>query len=169
MSARKNRRGIHRREFIEPWNWRCGERLKEEDTFTAIASRELNVYALADRMLHGEDANVYGHWLDDSVFAIMDDTVAVSLGGSPGTNPAEIGGGVWKGALVGLETRSRERVDANAAIEIDDFARPDVDIAFTSIQNVGARAKSDINWKDIPVGQGAFWTRDMAGSIEGRF
>ena len=90
--AQANKRGIHRGEFIEPWNWRRGERIDGEDTFTAIASDTLNVDALADRMLRGDDANVYGHWLDHSVFAMVDDSVAVSFGGSPGTNPAGIGG-----------------------------------------------------------------------------
>ena len=34
-------------------------------------------------------ADVYGRWLNDSVFAIVDDSMAVSFGGSPGTNPTE--------------------------------------------------------------------------------
>ena len=41
--ARANKRGIHRGEFIEPWNWRSGERIDGEDTFTTIASDTLNV------------------------------------------------------------------------------------------------------------------------------
>lgn len=79
--ARSNKRGIHRGEFIEPWNWRSGERIAGEDTFTAIASGALDVEALADRMLRGDFANVYGEWMmHDSVFVIVDDAVAVSFG-----------------------------------------------------------------------------------------
>ena len=165
--ARSNRRGIHRGEFIEPWRWRRGERIEGEDTFTWIASGEMNVGALADRMLRGDDENVFGHLLDDSVFAMVDDAVAVSFGGSPGTNPTAIGGGVWEGALVGMDTRTRERIEGDAMIEIDDFARPDVDVALTGIEDARGRARSDLRWEDIPVVQGAF--RDIVGSIEGRF
>ena len=167
--ARSSRCGIHRGEYIEPWNWRRGDRLEGEDTFAAIASGELDVNALADRMLRDDNSNVYGHWLNDSVFAIVDETVAVSFGSSPGTTPTEMGGGVWRGTLVGIDTQSRERVEGDAVIDIDDFARPDVDIAFTNIETTRGRSQADLHWQDIPVVQGAFQARDMAGSIEGRF
>ena len=63
--ARSNRRGIHRGQFIEPWNWRRRERLDGKDTFAAIASGTLDVEALADRMLRGDDSVVCGpaRWL----------------------------------------------------------------------------------------------------------
>ena len=166
--ARSNRRGIHRGEFVEPWDWRRGERLEGEDSFAAIASEPLDVAALADRMLRGDDAGVYGRWLDDSVFATVDDAVAVSFGASPGTNPTEIGGGTWRGALVGIDTRTGQRIEGDAAIMIDDFARPDVDVALTGIMGTGGRARADLRWNDIPLANGAFRS-DTAGSIEGRF
>ena len=167
--ARSNGRGIHRGQFIEPWNWRRGERLDGEDTFVAIASGTLDVDALADRMLRGDDADVYGHWLDHSVFAMVDDSVAVSFGDFPGTNPTEIGGGVWTGEMVGMDTRTGERVAGNAMIEIDDFARPDVDVALTGIADASGGTRADLHWEDIPLSQGRFQARDMVGSIEGRF
>ena len=167
--ARSNRRGMHRGEFVEPWRWRQGERMEEEDTFAAITSGQLNVDALVDRMLRGDDSNVYGHSLDDSVFAIVDDTVGVSFGDWPRTNPAGTGGGVWEGALVGMDARLRERIEGDALIEIEDFARPEVDISLTGIESVGGGARADLHWEDIPMAQGAFQARDMAGSIEGRF
>lgn len=167
--ARSNGRGIHRGQFIEPWDWRRGERLDGEDTFAALASGTLDVEALADRMLRGNDSGVYGRWLEHSVFGMVDDSVAVSFGDYPGTNPTEIGGGVWTGALVGMDTRTRERIEGNAAIEIDDFARPDVDVAFTGIVDARGRARADLRWEDIPLSQGRFQARDTAGSIEGRF
>jgi len=167
--ARSNKRGMHHGEFIQPWNWRRGQRLEGEDTFTAIASHPLNVGALADRMLRGDDADVYGHSLDDSVFAVVDDTVAVSFGALPGTNPIETGGAVWKGAVVGMDTRIGERIKGDAVIEIDDFVRPDVDVALTGIEDARGRARANLRWEDIPVTQGSFEARDMFGSIEGRF
>ena len=96
--ARSSRRGIHRGEFVEPWDWRRGERLEGEDSFAAIASGPLDV----------------------------------------------------------------------AAIGIDDFARPDVDVALTGIADSGGRARADLRWNDIPLANGAFRS-NTAGSIEGRF
>ena len=166
--ARSNRRGIHRGEFVEPWSWRQGKRLEGEDTFAAIASGTLDVDALADRMLRGDDGDVYGHWLNDSVFAMVEDAVAISFGASSGTNPTETGGGVWTGAAVGMDTGTRQSIRGEVAIEIDDFARPTVDIALTGLADSGGRARADLLWNDIPVARGAFRS-DMAGSIEGRF
>ena len=167
--ARSNKRGIHRGEFIEPWNWRRGERIVGEDTFTAIASGALNFEALADRMLRGDHANVYGQWLDDSVFVIADDTVAVSFGGSPGTTSTAVGGAVRKGVLVGMDTQSQEPIEGNAVIDIDEFAHTDVDISLTGIEDTRGRARANLRWEDIPVVRGSFQARDLAGSIEGHF
>ena len=111
---------------------------------------------------------MYGRWLDDSVFATVDDAVAVSFGASPGTNPAEIGGGVWIGTLVGIDTRTGQRIEGNAAIGIDEFTRPDVDVALTGIADTGGRARADLLWNGIPLANGAFRS-DAASSIEGRF
>ena len=167
--ARSNRRGIHLDEHVEPWNWRLGERIEAEDTFTSIASGELNVDALAVPMLRGDTSNVYGRWIDDSAFGIVEGSVAFSFGASSGTTPTEIGGSILRGALVGIDTHSRERVEGDAVIDIDDFARPDVDIEFTSIKDIRGRARTDLTWPNIPIVRGAFQARDIPGSIEGRF
>ena len=167
--ARSSRRGIHRGEFVEPWDWRRGGRIEGEDTFAAIASAVLDAEALADRMLRGDEINVYGHWLDHSVFAMVDDAVAVSFGDFRGTNPARIGGGVWRGAMVGMDTGTRQRIEGDAELEIDDFARPDVDVALTGIADAGRRARADIHWQDIPLVQGGFQARNATGSVKGRF
>ena len=167
--ARSKKRGMHRGEFTEPWRWRQGERIGGEDTFAAIASDTLNVDALADRLLRGDDSNMYGHSLDDSVFGIVDDAVAVSFGDWLGTNPGGTGGGAWEGTLVGMDTRTRERIEGDAVIGIGDFARPKVDVSLSGIEDARGRARADLHWEGIPVAQGAFRARDTAGSIEGRF
>ena len=167
--ARANRRGVHRGQFIEPWNWRRGERLEGQDTFAAITSAAIDADALAERMLHGDDAGVYGRWLEHIVFGMVDDAVAISFGDFPGTNPTAIGGATWTGTLIGIDTQSQERIDGNAAIEIDDFAHPDVDVAFSGITDAGGEDRADLHWEDIPLSQGSFEVRDTAGSIEGRF
>ena len=167
--ARTNKQGIHRGDFVEPWNWRRGNRLSGEETFTAIASDPLDVGALADRMLRGDHAGVYGGWLDDSVFVIVNDAVAVSFGASPGTNPTAMGGAIWNGTLVGIDTQTRERVEGDARIEIDDLARPHVDISLTEIQDARGRDRGEIHWTDIPVTGGAFQSQAPDRSIEGRF
>ena len=167
--ARTHKRGIHRGDFVEPWNWRRGNRLAGEDTFTAIASGSLDVGALADRMLRGDYAGVYGGWLDDSVFAIVNAAVAVSFGAAPGTNPMPIGGALWNGALVGIDTRTGNRVEGNATIEIDDLDRPYVDISLTDIEDAQGQDRGEIRWNDIPVTGGAFQSDDPDGSVEGRF
>lgn len=170
--ARSNRRGIHRGEFIEPWRWRAGERLGGVDTFSALASGALDVGGLADRMLRGEDANVHGGWLDESVFAIVDDRVATSFGAWHGTNPTVAGGATWTGAFVAMDARSGEGVEGDAVVDIDDFAAPDVDIAL--FVDVGGAEQirdrvADLRWDSIPVWEGTFSARDTAGWIEGRF
>jgi len=107
--------------------------------------------------------------MDDSVFAIVDDAVAVSFGGSPGTTPTALGGAVWRGALVGVDTRTQDRIKGDAVIDIDDFAHPDVDIAFTELEDSRGRSRADLRWEDIPVVQGTFRIQDTDGTIEGRF
>lgn len=167
--ARTHKRGIHRGEYIEPWSWRRGERIGGEDTFTAIASGPLDVGTLADRMLRGDVADLFGHWMDESVFVIVEDTTAVSFGASPGTNPAAAGGAVWRGAVVGVDTSTRERIEGDAALDIDNVERPDVDIAFTGLVDADGRTLSDLRWGDIPVTAGAFRRQDADGTVEGRF
>ena len=164
--AQSNRRGIHRGAFIEPWSWRRGGRLAGEDTFTAIASGVLDVEALADRMLRGDFANVHGQWMEDSVSVIVDDSVAVSFGGSPGTTPTAPGGAVWRGALVGVDTRTRDRIEGDAVIDIDDFARPDVDIAFIGLEDSHGRSRADLRWDRAPSRCRTRMARLKAGSTE---
>ena len=75
---------------------------------------------------------------------------------------------LWAGGG-GLADATRERIEGDAVIEIDDFARPDVDIALTGIADANGRARSDLLSEDIPVVLGAFHAPDAIGSIEGQF
>lgn len=165
--ARSNRRGVHRGAFVEPWDWRRGERLDGEDTFSWIASGPLDAGALADRLLRGEDSGFRGYLLDDSVYGLADGTVAVSFGAWSGTNPTGIGGGVWRGRVVGLD--GREAVEGRAEIRIDDFRRPEADVVFAGIQDAGGRVRADMRWEDLPVVRGRFRAGAGADRIEGRF
>ena len=165
--ARSNGRGIHRGEFVEPWNWRRGERIGGTDSFASIASGMLDVGNLADRMLRGDDEGFFGHWLDDSVFGLVNDAVAVSFGGSADTNPSGVGGAVWRGAMVGLE--GSQRVEGEAEISIDDVSAPVVDVALTGISDAGGGTRPDLEWQGLSLVEGGFQANGADGSIEGRF
>ena len=167
--ARSNRRGIHRGGFVAPWDWRRGERLGGEDTFAAIASAEIEVGALADRMLRGDHANIYGRSLDDSVFVIVDDAVAVSFGSAAGTNPTVLGGAFWEGDMVGMDTRIGERIAGASVIEIDDLAMPEVSVLLTGIEDSRGHPRQALHWENLPMTRGAFEAEDTTSSVEGQF
>ena len=167
--ARSNGRGIHRGDFVPPWDWRRGERLGGRDSFAWVASGGLHAGALADRMLRGEETGFYGRWLNDSVFGLAEGGVAVSFGAGSGTNPAGIGGGVWKGSVVGLDEASRQRVEGAAELRVEDYARPEADIAFTGLADSGGAARADIRWEDVPLVRGEFRANGPNGRIEGQF
>ncbi len=59
-------------------------------------------------------------------------------------------------------------IDADT-VDIDNFARPDVDVAFTGLADAHGRSRADLRWEDVPVSQGSFQARDADGTIEGRF
>ena len=65
--------------------------------------------------------------------------------------------------------RTSERFDGDARIEIDDLARPDVDITLSGIEGEIGGTRDSLQWEDIPVLQGAFQARDPGGSVDGRF
>ena len=143
-------------------------------TFTSSGSQSIE----------GQNVEVYGYggWLNESGFAIATmrfsggqlDGVRLfytgSVGYSPGTNPNELdGGGTWNGAMLGVDTSSRERVEGAATIDIDNFSNPDVDVEFTEVETASGQSRSDITWVDIPLHDGNFGTGSDGNSIEGRF
>lgn len=174
--ARSNGRGIHRGAFVEPWDWRRGARLGGKDTFSWIATAPLDAGALADRLLRGDERGFRGQLLDESVFGIAEGGIAVSFGALSGANPAGIGGGVWRGSMVG--TDGGERIEGDVSIEIEDFARPEVDVAFANFNwpdmdvdfaAVRDGAGAEMRWENLPLEQGGFGSSDEAGRVEGRF
>ncbi|MYE01823.1 MAG: hypothetical protein F4Y03_11205, partial [Alphaproteobacteria bacterium] len=165
--ARSNGRGIHRGAFVEPWDWRRGERLGGEDTFSWVAFASLDAGALADRLPRGDESGFDGQLLDESVFGIAGSGTAVSFGARSGANPAGMGGGVWRGSMVGAD--AGVRIEGDAAIGIDDLAQPDLDIAFTGIVGADGRTRADLRWEGLSLAQGAFRSSGEGGRIEGQF
>ena len=167
--ARSERRGVHGGDFVTPWDWRRGVRLGGEDTFASSASGSLDVGALADRLLSGDESGFRGRRLDESAFGLVDGAGAVSFGSWSGTNPAATGGGVWTGSVMGLDGSDGQRVEGVAEIRIGDFARPELDIVFTGMTAADGAARADMRWEDVSLAQGAFEAGDGTGSIKGRF
>ena len=128
-----------------------------------------DVEALVARMLRGDFADVQGHWLDDSVFVIAEETVAVAFGGAEGTNPIGTGGAVWTGSEVAMDTG---RVSVLMAMPGSRSTilrgRTLTSLCAALTMNVAAGG-TVLQREDIPVVQGAFQARDPGGSVDGQF
>ena len=172
--ARARRLGIHRGEFVDPWDWRRGERLDGMDTFVAVTTSDaLDVGALADRLLVGNDTIGHGRWLENGMFAMTDGvsgaagSVAVSFGSSFGTVPSWVGGATWTGAMVGVDAGTGEHVAGGAMIDVDDFAYADVDIELTDVVGANGGAWAALRWEDVPLGADGFTSSDANGFVTG--
>ena len=110
-------------------------------------------------MLRENDADVCSHSMDDSVFATVEDTMAASFGASLKT-----GGAAWKSPLVGMGTRTGERIEGDAVIDVDDFARPDVDGALTPHRGCPSRTRADLQWEGSIVEN---WAEPVSRSVHG--
>ena len=168
-AARSKGRGIHAGEHVAPWDWRRGERLRGADSFAWVASGSLDAGALAERMLRDEETGFRGHRLNDSVFGLTNARVAISFGAWSGTSPAGTGGGVWTGAVVGLDEASGQTVEGAAELRVEDFAKLEADIALTGIADADGAAREDMRWDDVPIVQGGFRADGGGGRVEGRF
>ena len=172
--ARANRLGMHRGRFVDPWDWRRGERLEGTDTFAAVTTFDaLDVGAFADRLLAGNEMIVHGGWLEHGMFAMTDSfgggpgSVAVSFGSSFGTVPSWFGGATWTGAMFGMDAGTGERVEGEAKIDVDDFADADVDIALTGIVGVNGGTWAALRWENVPLDAGGFRASDASGFVAG--
>ena len=175
--ARANRLGMHRGQFVDPWDWRRGERLEGSDTFAVVSTSDaLDAGAFADRLLAGNATIVHGRWMEHGMFAMTDHvggesgSVAVSFGSSFGTVPSWHGGATWTGDMVGVDAGTGERVEGDAMIDVDDFADADVDIALTGIVGVNGGTWAALRWENVPLDAGGFRADDDdGGRVEGLF
>ena len=90
-AARADRAGIHRGEFIAPWDWRGritgSNRLGGADSFAGVATdADYDVAALAGRILWGDDGGLRWRDMGDSAFGI-DGRVGASWGAAYGSLP----------------------------------------------------------------------------------
>lgn len=167
--ARRQRLGIHTGNFIDPWDWRQGQRLPGKDTFAALASHHLDVRALADRLLHGDHAGIYGYWLHDSVFGLTDSHTAFSMGAFPASHPAGAGSAAYRGHVVAIDLRTAETLRGTATLVIPDLADPSVNVSLTGLVDPAGDPRPALDWHGVPLRAGQFEAATTAGRIVGRF
>lgn len=127
------------------------------------------------------DATAWGAWSGRGAFAVVDlggdgDGNGNVLGISwaphfPATNPKELDGAAsWRGTMAGMDERDGGAVSGRAAIALEDFGRPTVDVTFTGIRGLDSDVRiGAMEWRDLRVGQGAFLADAPGSRIEGRF
>ena len=175
--ARANRLGMHRGQFVDPWDWRRGERLEGTDTFAAVTTSDaLDAGEYADRLLGGDGTIVHGGWMEHGMFAVTDrfggqsGSVGVSFGSSLEMVPSLTDGATWTGDMVGVDAGTGERVEGDAKIDVDDFADPDVDIEISGIFGANGNTWAALRWENVPLDAGSFRVHDDAGGhVEGLF
>ncbi len=125
----------------------------------------------------------YGGWLDHGYFAVNTgvagnpaQVVSYSKGNASGTRPdSKDGSGTWNGVMVGSDaSRPPKRfnlIRGDAKITIDDFSKPELDIAFTEIQDRDARKNhDDMKWTNVWIKKDGFFKKGSdKDSIQGRF
>ena len=132
------------------------------------------------------DLNVFGAWLSQGFFGVVElatpvgepggASVAAALvrGAAPGTNPVS-GSGRWSGAMLGIDLGENDgtrgsAVWGDADIVINDFQNPAVDVTFYNIADLATQSpRADMEWSGIPVASGAFEAEDADSRIEGEF
>ena len=143
-------------------------------------------------------AKFYGGWLDAGAFFVNRTILTVrdgrgqpiglgtvfdasALGVASDVTPATAQGmsGTWKGMMVGADVSDNvtrgQFVRGDATLSIDDFANPDVDVAFEHLHDLETGARLDGRhipaWEDIPLDSGAFGEKPVGGRdyIQGRF
>lgn len=158
--AKAAKRGIHKGQFVNPWDWRRRERLPDsEDTFSYAATETAgDVDQLAEDLLWNRPVDFDGVFLDHSAFGLTDGA-AVSFGDFRDAAPTGTGRVVWEGqaiAVDGLGNESR----GTSMVDIDDLAAPDVDVVLSGLPQ-------DLSWTDVPLDLGLFDASD--GSMWGGF
>lgn len=132
------------------------------------------------------DLNVFGAWLSQGFFGVVElatpvgepggasVAAAVVRGAASGTNPVS-GSGRWSGAMLGIDLGENDgtrgsAVWGDADIVINDFQNPAVDVTFYNIADLATQSpRADMEWSGIPVASGAFEAEDADSRIEGEF
>lgn len=97
---------------------------------------------------------------------------SASVGVESGSNPLS-GSAIWTGAMVGRLTDGYGNEEPGALVLGDsrltfDFARNDIDVAFTGIRSDNDEAYPDITWDNIPV-QDEMFGSSRGGYVTGTF
>lgn len=120
----------------------------------------------------------YGGWIDHSAFSLAVRSSldagfhadAYSLGVESGTGPVS-GSATWNGPVIGVDTTvfGRGRTFRGFAEINVDFAKEDVDVAFTVMRfhMEGNVVRPDITWNDLPLSDGKFGSDSIQGAFYG--
>ena len=134
----------------------------------------------------------FGVWMEHSFFLaretlaldpVFDEIIVYldifSIGAASGTNPTALGGSAtWEGIMLGfdesfagpgiarLEDSEPNVYVGEAALTIDSFEVPVVDVRFSNITN-SVRQLNDVVWTDLPVTEGGFEGRGILGRFYG--
>ena len=143
-------------------------------------------------------AKFYGGWLDEGAFFVNRAILTVrdergrpiglgtvfdasALGVANDMAPAVMQdmSATWKGMMVGADVSDEvtrgQFVRGDATLSIDDFAGPEVDVAFGNLHDLETGASLDGRtipaWEDIPLDGGAFGDKPVGSAdyIQGRF
>lgn len=95
---------------------------------------------------------------------------ARAYGFSTDTNPVS-GSGRWQGRVVGIDIGRGEthgnQILGDAAVVLADFTDPRVDVQFSGLLDlVTGSTHPNIQWKDVPVGQGTFGLEADSGDLQ---
>ena len=155
----------------------------DDDEFRPLPERRGVSHALIEE----GRALDYAGWMEHSFFLVnvwnpvSDDPLhpsestfsqAYSVGQATGTNPVT-GSATWLGVMAGIDEREGASTFGNlllgdAALTIDNFARPGVDLSFTNIidKSAGSR-RADISWSNVPLSDGNFRGDGLVGHFYG--
>ena len=160
--AKSAKRGIHKGQFVNPWDWRRGERLPDEDnpsTFDWMSTGyDVDVGLLAANLLLNQPVDFDGGFLEHAAFGITNGE-AVSFGDFRDVAPAGIGRVVWTGQAIAVDGAGAVS-RGTSMVDIDDLAAPDVDVVLSGLPQ-------DFTWTDAPLDGGLFDAPD--GSMWGGF
>lgn len=143
-------------------------------------------------------AKFYGGWLDEGAFFVnrailtvrdergrpiglgtVFDASALGVANDLAPTATQEMSGTWKGMMVGADVSDNvtrgQFVRGDATLRIDDFANPDVDVAFSNLHDLetgaGLDGRSIPAWEDIPLDGGVFGDKPIGSAdyIQGRF